>query len=153
MNKLLIGSIVVVLGIALVAYLLQNDTATPAPAEDATPTETTQTDDSIVEETDTVDNAELDSDIAEFTITGTNFEFSEENITVQEGQTVRITFINGGGMHDFVIDEFDGARTAVIQSGEQETIEFVADQSGSFTFYCSVGQHRALGMEGTLVVE
>jgi plastocyanin len=29
----------------------------------------------------------------------------------------------------------------------------VADKKGTFEYYCSVGQHRALGMKGKLVVE
>ena len=36
--------------------------------------------------------------------------------------------------------------------GEEQTITFVADKTGGFEFYCSVGNHRAMGMVGTLIV-
>ncbi len=56
------------------------------------------------------------------------------------------------GFHDLVIDEFN-ARTAQLQTGQSEIIEFVADQSGEFEYYCSIGSHRAMGMVGKLIVE
>lgn len=89
--------------------------------------------------------------VKEFTVTGSNFRFAPATLTVKKGDTVKITFKNSGGMHDFVIDEFN-ARTKQIQGGAQETITFVADKAGSFEYYCSVGNHRAMGMKGTLTV-
>lgn len=81
------------------------------------------------------------------------FFFEPKEIQVKKGETVRITLRNTGTkMHNWVIDEFDAATTQ-IGPGETETIEFVADQSGEFEFYCSVGNHRQLGMVGTLIVE
>jgi uncharacterized cupredoxin-like copper-binding protein len=38
------------------------------------------------------------------------------------------------------------------QAGETDTIEFVADELGTFTFYCSVAGHQYLGMEGKINV-
>lgn len=90
--------------------------------------------------------------IQEFTVTGSKYKFDPDQIKVKKGETVKITFKNSDGMHDFVIDEFK-TRTKVIKSGEQETIQFTADKAGSFEYYCSVGNHRAMGMKGNLVVE
>jgi plastocyanin len=56
------------------------------------------------------------------------------------------------GTHDFKIDEFNVA-TNQIPAGSSEIVEFVADKSGSFEYYCSVGRHREMGMKGTLVVQ
>jgi plastocyanin len=81
-----------------------------------------------------------------------NFAFSQTEIRVKKGETVRVTLTNNEGMHDFVIDEFD-TRTKVLQAGQSETVEFVADQVGTFEYYCSVGQHRQMGMKGSLIVE
>ncbi len=92
------------------------------------------------------------STVKEFGVVGNNFSFSPSNIKVKRGDTVRIVFQSQGGNHDWVIDEF-AARTRVLNSGQSETIEFVADESGSFEYYCSVGTHRQMGMKGTLVVE
>lgn len=86
------------------------------------------------------------------TVTGSNFAFSEKEIRASKGDTVEVTFINSVGTHDFVIDEFN-TRTKILKAGENETISFVADKTGSFEYYCSVGSHRQMGMKGTLLVE
>lgn len=91
-------------------------------------------------------------EIKEFIVTGSKFKFEPVKISVKKGDTVRVVFKNLEGMHDFVIDEFK-AKTKQIKENESETIEFVADKTGSFEYYCSVGTHRAMGMKGTLIVE
>lgn len=102
-------------------------------------------------EEETVDEM---SDIVSFEVGGFEFGYSLDEIKVKEGETVKIVFTNTGEMpHDFVLDEFDGARTKVLQPGEEETIEFVADKVGTFEYYCSVGSHREKGMVGNLIVE
>jgi nitrosocyanin len=90
--------------------------------------------------------------IKDFTVDGKNFSFSPSTLTVKRGDRVKITFKNTEGTHDFRIDEFN-AKTQVIKSGTLETIEFTADKTGSFEYYCSVGSHRAMGMKGTLIVQ
>lgn len=106
-------------------------------------------DDTAMEEDDTM----AEGEVQEFTIDGSNFSFTPNTMTVNEGDTVRITLVNDDNMpHDFVLDEFD-ARTEILNTGETETIEFVADEAGTFEYYCSVGNHRAMGMVGTLIVQ
>lgn len=87
-----------------------------------------------------------------FTVTGTSFKFAPATMVVNAGDTVRITFKNAGGVHDFVIDELKVA-TKQNQSGQEETVQFVATKPGTYNYYCSVGNHRAMGMEGTLTVK
>jgi len=87
-----------------------------------------------------------------FDVDGFNFGYSLSEIKVNEGDIVTINFTSSDGFHDWVVDEFDAA-TAKIQTGGNTSVTFVADKKGSFEFYCSVGQHRANGMVGTLVVE
>ena len=100
-----------------------------------------------------IDIEGVDLDTAQtFTITGRPYEYSEKTIRVQWGDTVVINFVNGQGTHDLRIDEF-GVGTSVIQTGEKEMFAFVADKAGRFEYYCSVGNHRELGMVGTLIVE
>ncbi len=89
--------------------------------------------------------------VKEFTVTGQNFSFSPSTLSVNKGDKVRITFKNSGGTHDWVIDEFN-ARTQRISGGQTETIEFTADKTGTFEYYCSVGTHRQMGMKGALTV-
>lgn len=92
------------------------------------------------------------SAVKEFTVEGSSFKFVPNTMTVKEGDTVRVTFKNVGGTHNFVLSDF-GVRTSVVPSGSQQVVEFVANKKGSFEYYCSVGDHRALGMVGTLIVE
>lgn len=92
-------------------------------------------------------------DAVEITVKGTNFQFSKDTIKVDKGDTVRLTFVNTGGTHNWKLEGYNGVGTKTIQTGEQETVEFTADKAGEFAYYCSIGRHRALGMEGTLIVE
>jgi nitrosocyanin len=91
-------------------------------------------------------------EVKEFTVEGKNFSFSPSTLTVNKGDTVKITFKNSGGMHDFVLDEFN-VKTKPIESGASETVSFTANKAGTFNYYCSVGNHRAMGMQGTLTVK
>ncbi len=91
------------------------------------------------------------STVKAFTITGQNYSFSPSTITVNRGDRVKITFSNASGVHNLILDDFD-VGTKVLQAGGSETIEFIANKTGSFEYYCSVGNHRAMGMKGALVV-
>lgn len=90
--------------------------------------------------------------VKQFSVTGSNFKFEPATLTVNKGDKVKITFKNSDGIHDFVIDEFN-VKTSRISGGEEESVEFTADKTGTFEYYCSVGNHRAMGMVGTLTVE
>lgn len=92
------------------------------------------------------------SNVKEFTVTAANYSFAPAKITVKKGDTVKITVVNSEGFHDLKIDEFNAA-TPRLAAGKSAVIQFVADKAGSFQYYCSVGNHRAMGMWGTLVVE
>lgn len=90
--------------------------------------------------------------VREFTVTGSNFKFSPATMQVDQGDTVRVTLVSGDMMHDIVFEDFN-VRTKVLPVGQRETIEFVADKTGEFEYYCSVGNHRAMGMVGRLTVQ
>lgn len=81
-----------------------------------------------------------------------NFVYSAAEIRVKEGERVRVIFASTQGYHDWVVDEFSVA-TKRVNEGQTAEVEFVADKKGSFVYYCSVGNHRELGMTGTLIVE
>ena len=96
--------------------------------------------------------------------------FEPETIVLQRGEEVRIVLDNDGAiLHNLKID---GLEAELIESrstgplsgeddqifvgaerGQQGTLIFVPQQSGEFTFYCTLEQHQRLGMEGTLIVE
>lgn len=90
--------------------------------------------------------------VREFTVSGQPFSFSPNTMTVKKGDTVKITFKNMQGTHDLRIEGYN-VGTKVIQTGQSETFTFVADKAGLFEYYCSVGNHRAMGMVGTLTIQ
>lgn len=93
------------------------------------------------------------TEVENFTVVGTEYSFSPNSITVEEGHIVRITFRNEGAvLHDWGISGL-GVRTSTIEPGASDTVEFTATQTGTFTIDCSVGNHAALGMVGQLTVE
>lgn len=117
--------------------------------------QTQMNDDSNMADSD--DNMDDHTPDKTFVLTGENFKFvmdGEDNpeLRVSEGDLIRIEFTSTGGFHDWVLDEFD-ASTEKVNEGESTFVEFVADQKGTFEYYCSVGQHRANGMFGTIIVE
>lgn len=92
------------------------------------------------------------ADAAEIVITGSNYKFTPNKISVKKGQKTRILFKSADGPHDFRLDELNLA-TAVIQGGQEDFVEFTPDKTGTYQFYCSVDGHRQMGMVGTLTVE
>lgn len=90
--------------------------------------------------------------LKEFVVEGKPFEYSLKEITVKKGDKVKITFKNTQGFHDLTIDQLD-VKTKQIQAGEEDSLEFVADKAGTFEYFCSVGNHRQMGMVGKLIVE
>ena len=92
------------------------------------------------------------SAIKVFTVVGSNFSFSVPQIKVKKGDTVKIIFQSTGGVHDFVLDDFN-VKTPNLQSGQSAEVTFVANKTGSFEYYCSIGTHRAMGMKGDLIVQ
>jgi len=89
-----------------------------------------------------------------FNISGGSFFFTPNEIRVKQGDRVKIVFTNVGGTHNLMLPGFDVA-SKTIQTGESETLEFVADKKGTFEFYCEVGNgyHRQMGQIGVLLVE
>lgn len=89
--------------------------------------------------------------VKEFTIASDHFSFVPNSMQVKKGDRVKITFSNPLGTHDLKVDEFNVA-TPKLSAGQSAVVEFIADKAGAFEYYCSVGNHRASGMWGTLVV-
>jgi plastocyanin len=172
-NNVLIGALlavlaVVVIGMVVVAGRNAEPTTSPLPTSFVSDEEQIQQEDEPSLEDDMILGTPVASPVVgtvspspaapvagavkEFTVTGSNFMFDPSQMRVKLGDRVRVTFVNAGGTHDWKIDEFN-VGTKVIQGGQQETVEFVADRAGQFEYYCSVGTHRQMGMRGTLTVE
>jgi len=103
------------------------------------------------------DNIDSNLNVKTFSISGGNFKFyidgvENPDIVVKQEDKVRIEFNNEEGFHDWKVDEFNAA-TEKVAAGVSSSVEFVADKKGTFEYYCSVGQHRANGMKGKLIVQ
>jgi plastocyanin len=106
--------------------------ATPASTQVATPTPTVHTN---------------------LTVTGKEYSMSPNKLQVAKGSIVKITFTNNGTMpHNFTIPSL-GAGSKTVSPGQSDTVQFTATTSGTFDFYCSIGNHRSLGMSGTITVQ
>ncbi|GAA3159303.1 hypothetical protein GCM10010531_08340 [Blastococcus jejuensis] len=89
------------------------------------------------------------------TITATEADFS---ITLDEDSLVageyEIEVVNeGNATHDLVVerDGEDVAASDTIGPGESTTLTVTLDE-GEYVFYCSIGNHRSMGMEVTVQV-
>ena len=87
-----------------------------------------------------------------FNVAASSFAFNPSQIKVNKGDTVRIVLTNTSGNHDWVLDEF-AAKTQTIQAGQTDQVEFTASKTGTFEYYCSVANHRQMGMVGKLIVQ
>jgi plastocyanin len=145
MNKKIIITVVVVIFLAAGGWVLFTP-KTNAPAVSDTTTNTNTQANSPEKINTPAKN------VKSFNVSGVNFAFSPSQIQVKKGDTVRIAFKSTSGMHDFKVDEFQAATKVLRATDAEEVIEFVADRTGTFDYYCSVGSHRANGMVGKLVV-
>lgn len=92
-------------------------------------------------------------EVREVSVEGDEYAFSPPSLILAAGETVRLTFTNNGSFpHNLTIDEL-GVATKTILGGQSDTVEFTVEETGVYTYYCSVGNHRALGMEGELTAE
>lgn len=143
-------AILVIVAIGAIVFMTRNGSKTSSETSNtptAAPTQATQqpAEGSAMEE-------KKESAVKTFTIEGSSFKFTPNTMAVNEGDTVKITFKNVQGFHDFVIDEFS-VKSKTISAGQTEEVEFVASKKGTFEYYCSVGNHRAMGMTGKLTVQ
>lgn len=128
----------------------------------ATPTDTsitapTSVMDDELDDMDEVDDSEdVDDEDEEGQITveveGGMFYFKPNEIRVTQGEPVKIVLKSVEGMHNFVVDELN-VSTEQIQANNTTEVTFTPEKSGTFEFYCGVGNHRAMGMTGKLIVE
>jgi plastocyanin len=152
MNTKTIVWTVVVLAIIIIGFMVMNGNEAGAPeTATSTATSTIDTPASTPITPTATSSVSTTGQVRSFTVTAGNFAFSEKTLSVKQGDIVRLTFKNTEGTHDWRLDEFN-AKTDTLNAGKEQTIEFVADKAGSFEYYCSVGNHRQMGMTGMLVV-
>jgi plastocyanin len=86
-------------------------------------------------------------------VTSVDFDFEMDSTDLGAGEYEVTLTNNGSSTHDLVVEQ-DGAevaRSEQINPGESSTFT-VALEPGSYVFFCSVGNHRAMGMEVDVTV-
>ena len=96
---------------------------------------------------DSPSSSTLQATEADFSIDLSDSELEAGTYTVEVAN-------EGGATHDLVVEDADGndvAATEAIPPGGSGTVE-VTLEPGEYAFYCSVGNHRGMGMEVTVTV-
>ena len=145
-----VGGLVVLVGLGFMSTKFRNNPAetTGKAIVESTPTISVNNEVGTVAGSNTDSNSETNT----VSITAGSFYFKPNEIRVKKGTKVKIILNSVDMLHDFNIDELQ-VRVPVTKSGNTSTAEFTANKAGSFEFYCSVGQHRAKGQVGKLIVE
>lgn len=153
MNKTILIIIVIIL-VGIGGYFLLKGGETSAPT--AAPTSAQGVAPGEVEEIIVLPEPEPEpepaGEVKEFTLTAKQWSFSPSTITVNKGDTVKLSITSTDVIHGLAINEFNvNVRLPV---GETKIVEFVADKTGTFSFYCSVrcGSGHS-GMRGQLIVK
>ena len=90
--------------------------------------------------------------VREIAMTAKKYEFSPSEIKAHRGETVRLVITALDRKHGFRLDAFGIDRQ--LPKGEAVTIEFTANQAGTFPFKCSKFCGFGHGkMKGGLIVE
>lgn len=78
-------------------------------------------------------------------------------VIVEQGETVEFVYNHEGGTHDLVLEDSEGneleSTQVLSQSGETDSFTYTFEDEDDYEFYCSVGTHRATGMEGSVEIE
>jgi cytochrome c oxidase subunit 2 len=91
-------------------------------------------------------------DVKTIDVIASRFKFEPATITVAQGDSIRLRLHSIDRTHGISIKAFR-VKAVIPKMGETVTVEFVADQAGTFDFTCSeyCGTGHA-GMKGRLVV-
>ncbi len=143
-------SLPIVMSIALVLSACSPAAKTPIvaptkqPAKEATTVQSPVAVNSVV--------ASTSANEQNITIEAGAFYYKPNVINAKVGQKITILFDSKDMMHDFNIDELS-VKGPMVKGGATDTFSFTPDKKGTFEFYCSIGQHRANGQVGTIVIE
>ena len=107
----------------------------------------------VVESAPVSEPVVVESQTKFFDVSGSQFSFTPNTLTVNKGDTVVINFSTTDVSHGFSLTEFNFSLAATTP-GTVVTGSFVADQAGTFIFSCnaSCGSGHS-EMKGTLLVE
>ena len=143
MNKKVIIPVIIIGAIALIIIAINNKNSVPV-------TEVVGNN----KQNNIIENTAPTAAVKEFTMTAfydnTGIWFSLKEISVNQGDFIRIKVTNIKGTHDFTLDEYGIKKMTPLN--EEVAIEFTDDKVGEFIYYCSVQGHRQKGQWGTFKV-
>lgn len=151
MNPMMVVGVVVLLLVLGGGFMLIRGSGNGS----QTTTETTNTTNDASSATPSPESAEAEPGTGEVKVINLeagSFYFTPNEIKVKKGERVKIVMTSKDMMHDFVIDDLN-VKIPVTRAGSTATVEFTAGTVGEFEYYCSVGNHRAQGQVGKLIVE
>lgn len=75
-------------------------------------------------------------------------------LQVERGQTVQLQLVNiQGEAHNLAVSGYRRKSHRLTNQNTGNSIRFVADKPGDFTYFCTNANHRRAGMEGTIRVK
>ena len=143
--------LVLALGIALLSGCSGDESTAEAAPSSSAPTSSAETSNPASSPPASSAAAEGESETVSVTEGEMFIDLSEDSYSAG---TYTFEVTNTGNMpHDFVVerDGADVAGTEVLQPGGTATLEVTLEE-GDYVFYCSVGSHRAAGMETAVTV-
>jgi len=131
-------------------------TQTPAPVSTISPQDQSGDQNTMVEEGATMGadleaSTENESEVRETSLIARQWEFVPSTIEVESGQPVRLIIENEDVDHGFYVPQLGIDQN--LPAGETTTIEFTANQPGTYSFSCDVfcGQGHS-DMTGQIIV-
>jgi plastocyanin len=87
-------------------------------------------------------------------VSETEFKLNPANPSVGKTGKVKIQVTNDGSTtHALEVEGPNGeVKTAPIQPGKSATLNADLSKAGSYQWYCPIGNHKAMGMKGTIKV-
>ncbi len=147
MNKGIAISLGVLAAAIVVAYFAVQGRVYKMPTKQALPTPAVQ------ESTPPLPPETPEGAVREIMVSGNEYKFSPATISLTKGETVKILFRNMGKLpHNLTVTEL-GVSTKTIPAGAEDSVTVTADKTGMYSFFCSVSNHRQLGMEGKVEVK
>ncbi len=81
--------------------------------------------------------AQSSGPVKEFSIEAYQFGFEPSTITIKKGERVKLTFSSKDVEHGVSLPDFEKV-TRKFGKGQTQSVEFVADKSGTFDYMCNV---------------
>ena len=89
--------------------------------------------------------------IKELQLSAQDIQWDQTEINANAGQEITLTITNDGTLdHNFNLEEYGIG--VEIPPGDSQVVTFLADETGSFEYYCDIPGHLDAGMVGILTI-